>query len=361
MSTVAIVGAGVVGASVAYHLARRGVSVTVIERAPAPAAGVTGASFAWIGDAGGEWPGGAEDLRGSVLADYRRLEAEVPGVAVRRTGSLAWRPAPVGLGNGARPAPGQSWLGRSQIAALEPNLQDVPERAVWTPTDGGVDPVRTTEALLHAARALGARVVLGAGVAALKVGRGRAEGVVCAAGFYPAATVVLAAGTGVGALCAPLGVALPVAASPALLLRVEAPPGLVRTILDTPEFEARESRAGHLVLTAPYPEHGDSAAALRRRARRTLERLRSSFRGAGSLRLLGYGVGRRPMPAGGPVVGYATPDASVYVAVMHSAVTLAPTVGRLVATELVSGAPAAELRRCRPQRFSARGGRGPRA
>ena len=107
------------------------------------------------------------------------------------------------------------------------------------------------------------------------------------------------------------------------------------------------------MLTAPYPEHGGSAAALQRRARRTLERLRAAFRGAGSLRLLGHGVGRRPMPAGGPVVGYVTPDTSVYVAVMHSAVTLAPTVGRLVATELVRGEPAAELRRCRPQRCSA--------
>jgi glycine/D-amino acid oxidase-like deaminating enzyme len=352
MSTVVIVGAGVVGASVAYHLARRGVSVTVIEQAPAPATGVTGGSFAWIGDAGGEWPGGAEDLRGSVLTDYRRLEAEVPGVAVRWTGSLAWGHASMGCGNGARLAPGQSWIERSQIAALEPNLQALPERAVWTPTDGGVDPVRTTEALVHAARAFGARVVLGAGAAALNLVRGRVEGVACAAGFYPASTVVLAAGTGVRALCEPLGVALPVAASPAFLLRVEAPPGLVRTILDTPEFEARESRHGHLVLTAPYPEHGASGAALQRIAQRTLERLRSSLRGAGSLRLLAHSVGRRPMPAGGPVVGYVTPDTSVYVAVMHSAVTLAPTVGRLVAAELVSGAPAAGLRRCRPQRFA---------
>ena len=83
MSPVVIVGAGIVDASVAYHLARRGVPVTLIERASAPAAGVTGASFAWIGDTGGEWPGGAEDLRESVLRDYRRLGAEVPGVAVR--------------------------------------------------------------------------------------------------------------------------------------------------------------------------------------------------------------------------------------------------------------------------------------
>jgi hypothetical protein len=40
------------------------------------------------------------------------------------------------------------------------------------------------------------------------------------------------------------------------------------------------------------------------------------------------------------------------VAVMHSALTLAPTVGRLVADELVSGESVAQLRRCRPQRFS---------
>ena len=77
------------------------------------------------------------------------------------------------------------------------------------------------------------------------------------------------------------------------------------------------------------------------------------FGGAGPLRPLGHAVGWRPLPAGGPIVGYATPDRSVYVAVMHSALTLAPTVGRLVADELVSSEPVAELRRCRPQRFSA--------
>jgi glycine/D-amino acid oxidase-like deaminating enzyme len=351
--TVVVVGAGIVGASVAYHLARRGVAVTVLDRVLAPAAGVTGDSFGWIGDSGGDWPGGAADLRGSVRADYRRLEAEVPGVAVRWTGSLAWRHAGVPPGDGARLARGQRWLGRSEVAALEPNLQDPPERAVWTPTDGGVDPVRTTEALVQAARALGARVVFGAGVASLRVVRGRVEGVVCAAGFYPASTVVLAAGTGVGALCAPLGVELPVAAQPAVLARVGAPPGLVRTILDTPEFEAREDRDGHLLVAVPHGEQEVSGPALQRRVRHTLARLESSFSGAGRLRLLGHGVGRRPMPVGGPVVGYVTPDESTYVAVMHSAVTLAPTVGRLVADELVGGAPAAELRRCRPQRFTA--------
>ncbi len=350
MSTVAIVGAGIVGASVAYHLARCGVSVTLIDQAPSPAAGVTGASFGWNGDSGGDWPGGAEDLRHSVLADYRRLEADVPGVAVRWTGSLTWSDASVRRSTDARLARGHYRIGRRAIAALEPHLQDLPEWAVYIPTDGGVDPRRTTEALVRAARTLGAQVVLSAGAASLKIVNGHAEGVVASAGFYPASTVVLTAGTDVRMLCEPLGITLPIAASSAVLIRAAAPPGLVRTILASPEFEVRESRDGHLVMTAPYDD-GTSEVALQRLAQHTVERVQASFGDPSPLRLLGHRVGRRPIPMGGPVVGYVTPDRSVYVAVMHSALTLAPTVGRLVADELDSGTSVAELRRCRPQRF----------
>lgn len=50
-------------------------------------------------------------------------------------------------------------------------------------------------------------------------------------GFHAAATVVLAAGTGVPKLCEPLSADLAIAASPATLARVTAPPGLVKTIV----------------------------------------------------------------------------------------------------------------------------------
>jgi len=42
-----VVGVGIVGASIAYHLARAGAAVTVLEQ-NCPASGVTGKSFAWI-------------------------------------------------------------------------------------------------------------------------------------------------------------------------------------------------------------------------------------------------------------------------------------------------------------------------
>jgi glycine/D-amino acid oxidase-like deaminating enzyme len=338
---VVVVGAGIVGASVAYHLVRRGAAVTLLDRGPAPAGGATGASFAWIGEHGGDWPGGAADLRGSVLADHRRLAAEVPGTEVRWTGSLTWPDTSVPLG------PGQRVLGRREIAELEPLLRTPPERAVYTPTDGGVDPHRMTEALVDAARARGARVVYGAAVTGLRTAGGRVTGVDTTTGHHPAATVVLANGADVNALCEPAGARLPVAASPALGLRVAAPPGLVRTILATPEFEAREDRDGHLLMTAPYRD-GFSGAELRAHARHAVAGLRAAFRDLGPVRLLEHRVGRRPMPEGGPLVGRVASAGNVYVTVMHSAVTLAPTVGRLVAEELTTGEPAAGLVRCRP-------------
>ena len=347
MSTTVVVGAGIVGASVAYHLARRGVPVTLIDRAPSPASGVTGASFAWIGGSGGGWPGGAEDLRGSVLPDYRRLETELPAVAVRWTGSLVWTDAPKRRSTAGELGDGQQWVGRDEIRALEPNLLRPPEWAVYTPSDGGVDAVGMTCTLVNAARDLGAHVLLGSAVDTLRIVDGQVDGVVSAGSFHPASTVVLAAGTASRSLSEPLGAILPVEASPAVLLRVAAPPGLVTTVVASPAFEVRELRDGKLLLTAPHDDDL-SPPALDRLADRTLLRLQASFRGAASARLIEWRLGHRPMPANGPLVGYLTPDRSVYLAVMHSAVTLGPTVGRLVAQEIATGRPVAELQRCRP-------------
>jgi glycine/D-amino acid oxidase-like deaminating enzyme len=296
---------------------------------------MTGGSFAWIGGCGGDWPGGARDLRGSVLADYRRLESEVPGVAVRWCGSLA-------LAAGADAGEGRFRVGRDEIRALEPELRSPPEWAVHTPSDGGVDAVAVTGALVRAAHALGARVVFGAAVASLDADGGRVRGVVSSVGFHAGSTVVLAAGTEVAQLIEPLGIGLPVGASPACLVRLAAPPGLVRTIVAHPDFEVRESGDGRLLMTVPLTSDGTSA----------LRVLGSAFRRADSCRVLERRVSARPMPADGPLIGPVTPDGSAYVAVTHSAVTLAPTVGRLVAEELVTGEPVAELHRCRPRGLS---------
>lgn len=350
MSDVVVIGAGVMGASTAYHLAQRGASVTVLDKAPAPAEGVTGASFAWIGGCSGAttaeasaWPGGAADLCEYVIDDHRRLEGELPAWTVRWTGALTWARDTQLL------APGQHWVGQDEIASLEPYLREVPTRAAFAPTDGGVDPVHMTKAFLAAARTHGARVIFGSEVTSLEIEGGQVQEVVTSSGSYETSTVILAADTAVTTLCEPLGIRLPVTASPAVRLRVATRPGLINTIVVTPDFEAREVSDGQVLMTLPGTQTaGLSEKALIEPAEKAVETLQVAFRGADDARLLEHRVGWRPMPAPGPIVGPVSPESPLYIAVAHSAITLAPTIGRVVAQELDTGIAATQLSRCRP-------------
>jgi glycine/D-amino acid oxidase-like deaminating enzyme len=81
-----VVGAGIVGASVAYHAARAGAVVALVD-AGRPGAGVTADSFGWIG-ASGVRTGPAAGLRATATEEYRRLEAELSALPVTWSGSL---------------------------------------------------------------------------------------------------------------------------------------------------------------------------------------------------------------------------------------------------------------------------------
>ena len=329
-----VVGAGVVGASVAYHAARAGAAVTLVD-AGSPGAGVTANSFAWIG-ASGVRTGPAAALRATATGEYRRLAAELPGLPVTWCGSLSW-----GTTDGPpEPGPGQEIVDAATVATLEPALLRPPRWAVWAPDDGAVDPVGVTERLVAGARAHGARVLPHTRVTEVRRGAGgRVVGVGTTEGPLSCGTVVLAAGAATAALGAPLGVHVPVAPSPATLFRFRAPAGLVRTVVSNADFDLRQVGADRLVAAADSRE-------------RTLATVRSTFRGAARVELLSARVGARPMPADGePVVGPVDGVPGLCVAVLHSAVTLAPAVGRLVARELVDGAAEPLLAGCRLDRF----------
>ena len=347
--SVVVVGAGIVGAAVAYEAARAGAAVVLLDRA-VPGAGATGSSFAWIGGPrAADTADASTPLRRRALAAYRRIERDVPGVQVHWRGSLLWTEQEL---EDRRPlGADEHLLEAASIALLEPHLRPPPVRAVRLESDGAVDPVAVTGALVRAAQAHGARLVTSTAVTALRVQDGVVVGVDTTSGHLVSETVVVSAGAQASSLCAPLGVVLPVTRSPALLLRIAAPAGLVRTLLTGPGLEqVREAAEGELWVAAAHD--GDTAQDLERTASEVLEHLRSAFDGAGSVRLLDVRVGERPMPADGlPIVGPVPGAPGGYVAVMHSGVTLAPAVAQLVADEVVHGTRAEELAGLRPLRF----------
>jgi glycine/D-amino acid oxidase-like deaminating enzyme len=342
MADVVVVGSGIVGASVAYHLARLGAAVTIVDKAR-PGAGATGESFGGIGASQRvRGPGGARHTAATL--EYRRLAAELPDLRVRWSGSLQW--------GGRAPLddlePGRHLVDAERIATLEPRLRTPPSRAVHIPGDGAVDPAATTDALVDGARGRGARLVPVGAATGRRVVRGRVAGVETTSGFLGGASVVLASGADLPVLCGPLGFAVPVVPSPAILVRLTGPPDLVRTVVATPDLEVRATADGTLV--APVEHTGEtSAAELARSAERTRGRIAAMFHGGEDVRLLGARVGMRPMPVGGhPLIGPLPAVHGAYLAVMHSGVTLAAVAGRLVAEELVHGVEAPELQSCRP-------------
>ncbi|PHV29160.1 FAD-dependent oxidoreductase [Janthinobacterium sp. BJB426] len=342
---IVVVGAGIVGASLAYHHASKGTQVTVVE-ADGIASGVTGTSFAWINTScAGIDPIAA--LRGGAIAAWHRLETQVPGLTVRWHGALSY-----GTQDG-RVSPESLLIDRSRIAQLEPQLRQPPGQAVHEPEQGALDAVAATHALLAAARALGATVLTHMPVLGFVVQDAQVTGVETTAGIIEADVVVLAAGTGTAALAEKLGASLPILASPAIFLRYQAPPGLVRGIISSHAMEVRQGEDGTVLAAEDYvddaPDNQPAAMALR-----TARAIRNELAGADAIAPEFAAVGLRPMPFDGvPVIGYLPQVGGVYVCAMHPGVVLAAIVGQLASEEIVTGEPASALEACRPARFLA--------
>ncbi|PVE95605.1 FAD-dependent oxidoreductase [Microbacterium sp. TPD7012] len=340
MHDTVVIGAGVIGASIGYHLAARGAAVTVVD-AGLPASGATRHSFAWISSTGGA-DGPAFGLRDLSVQDWRRLGEEIPGLGLVWSGALTW---------------GEEFGRAGAIEPpidVEPRLADLPSSARFSPDEGWIDPVRASERLIEAARHRGAQIRLGAPV--LRLIRGEVAGVIgvdLGNVVLGATNVIVAAGTGSAALCSSVGVSLPLPAAPAVMVRLWAEPGLIGHIVANDEFEARQSPDGTILMPRGYAgeDSTESLLATGETARRLLI---DSFEGADDVRLLSAEVGWRPMTSDGePAVG-ATRIPGLHVAVAHPGVCLAATIGRLVADELTTPVAAPELARFRPTRFDGR-------
>lgn len=336
---IVVVGAGIVGASIAYHLARQGRRVTLVEQA-SPASGATGSSFGWISDA--VQPDAPDAfLRRDIVADWRRLEQEIPELWVNWSGALSYGQSP------ATKSPEARRLSTAEAFELEPALREPDSQAYFTRRDGAVDPQVVTRLLLEQAEKWGARLQVGQPVTGFVQEDGQISGIVLPAGTIAADWVVLACGTGISALLRGAGIPLPVEASPAILLRYRSAAPVVNTLIAGDDIEVRHTQTGDLLAAEDFPSDGD----VKRVEAEARSAIKNRLQGTASLPLLEQSVGQRPYPRDGyPIIG-ALGATRLYVAVMHPAVMCAPTLGRLVSDELIRGANPAIPSGCRPTRF----------
>jgi len=85
---VVVAGAGIIGASIAYHLAKSGASVTVIDR-EGPATHASRGTFAWINATWAKTPRSYHSLNQESVANWKDLHRSL-NLPVRWGGSLEW-------------------------------------------------------------------------------------------------------------------------------------------------------------------------------------------------------------------------------------------------------------------------------
>jgi sarcosine oxidase, subunit beta len=267
---VAICGAGVIGASCAYHCARAGLRVLVLERAPAIGAGSTAHA---TGGFRAQFDT-AIDVRLSLLARERlRAFADETGVdpGVAEVGYLWLATGEPELralcaANSVQQQEGLTEariIAPPEIAELNPHVAlDGVIGAAWCPTDGVLRPLAILRGYLEAAQRLGADVRFGEPVVALERTGERITAVVTPGGRYATAIVIDAGGPWAAQIAALAGVALPIVPlrrQVAPTVATDALPATMPlTIWTSDGFHARV-RDGRALLLLPTPGDPDDA------------------------------------------------------------------------------------------------------
>jgi glycine/D-amino acid oxidase-like deaminating enzyme len=369
---IVVVGAGITGASIAYHLAKRGAKVSIVD-AVRPGAGATEKSFGWINATFSKRPRAYFDLNQLGIAGWRRLEAELGGeLKVQWGGSVAW----VAAGGAADPLREnvrrhQEWgyathlIDGDEIRRLLPNIAPGEfGAACYCEYEGALDAMDAVKAMLRQVREAGGEVRYPHEVTGLKIERGRVAAIQAGESSLEAGAVVLACGVAIPRLAEMVGVSVPLKESEGVLVHTRPQPKLIDRVVLAPDIHCKQKLDGRVVVGGPIvadpgaiinPARGPAGGAAPEPdeyAKRILREAAQVLPGLRGVAVERVTLGRRVMPVDEyPIVGFAAGCPNLYIAAMHSGVTLAPLIGQLAALEILDEARVGLLEPYRPARF----------
>jgi glycine/D-amino acid oxidase-like deaminating enzyme len=374
-----VIGAGILGASVAARLAGAGLRVTLLDQ-DRPGRATSRWSFAWL-NSNDKAPRHYHDLNHAGIRAWAELAQDLDGDAWYRPVGHIELVDPLGSGSGAAPGAGAvpgagaaelaarvsrltEWgypariIDPAEAARLEPALR-IPAPGAFFLREGYLLTEPLITRLVAQAKSHGAEVRTGEPGRVTRLEPGAVTRVRTAAGaILEADEVICCAGRWTPDL-APVPLIpwrTPGSTAPGLTVRVGpvTPPGPFR-LVHTPDLALRPHPGGLLHLEAPgiAVDLHTPQAELARWAKELLHRAQRTVRGLDDARVVDCKVCPRPLPADGQsVVGRLPGVPGVYVAVTHSGVTLAAHLARLITEDLATGTPPALLAPYTPARFT---------
>ena len=370
---VAVIGAGIVGSSITYHLSKLGVRVTLIERETV-ASGASHGTFAWINATWAKQPRHYHEFSQQGVNSWHRLQKELD-LPIVWGGSLEWFASDSRQARLASDiAEQQAWgeparmLTGAEAQAREPAVDfQRATQVASSPRDGAIDPVLVSKALVAAAIQRGAQVLERCEVLGVDDSSDKKRKLLqTSCGSIEADRVVVATGPDPAAVKRFGGFVLPQRSTSGVIVVTRPVKPLLRGILVAPgihihqrldgrlvlgEQEGAPNNAAHVARLAERPTRFPDDSVADQHAQRLLATTRDYLPSIGEVEIDEVIIGWRPLPLDGhPVIGPSPADDRVYVTIMHSGVSLAAITGDLVARELAHGVEMAVLRPFRANR-----------
>ncbi len=347
-----VVGSGLVGLSIAWHLKKRGAKPVLIDKgAPAQEASAAGAGMLPLHSVAFDtpelfelsalsyrlYPGWVKEMRRASGLDPEWETSGSLGLLFsaaeeRNARVLAKRLVRLGMKVG--------WLSGSQSRKMEPALPSDVRKAMYLPETTQIRPSAMCLTAVEAVRRRGVPIHENENVQRLLVKDGRVTGVRTSVRTYEGDAVVLANGAWAPELLKPLGFDLPVFPLRGQVLLLQGPSHGVRHILFASGYYLVPRRGGELYVGSTLEKAGfdrsvtpEGIATLANAARRMAP-------GLSSLRVSGYFAGFRPGSVDGhPFLGPVPRVRDLYIAAGHHTHghLLSAATGHLMAQLILDG------------------------
>jgi glycine/D-amino acid oxidase-like deaminating enzyme len=354
---VVVIGGGARGCSCAYHLAKAGVRVTLVEKDNIASA-CSGATFALI-NVSHKDPGHYAALSLESARLFEALEQELgEDLEYRPVGNMS------SLVEDENELPGLEQFIRQQnqvpglklellssedARKLEPALTPKILAACFCAQDAHINPYKLTVGYARAARRLGATILTRTKVTGIELGRDRVRAVVTDRGRIAAESVVVAAGIDMAEIGRMMGLSIPVVPSRGQVITTER----TRPLLHRPVGSLRQTEDGTIIIGVTYQFVGPDRRVTYDDMTRNAQRALRLFPPLRNLNVIRVWAGLRPFTVDGlPILGPVARLKGVFLATGHSGITLAQVTGKVISDLVTTGSSPIPIEEYTLERFT---------
>ena len=254
---VIIIGSGIIGNSAAYYLAKKGLSVIVLEKSKNLGDGGSSRNGGGVRQSGRDkrelplamyavqnlWPGLSDELDMDVeYYQEGNLRLGKTQAHLDILQGIVDRAVPLGLD--------VKMISSAEVKEICPYLSEEVIGASWCPTDGHANPLLATLGYYRKARKLGVRFYTQEEVLSIRKIRGKARQVITKENAYEGETIILAAGFDSRKVAETVGIDVPMSKVLLETLVTEAQPPMFNQMLGTAaaDFYGHQSTHGSFVF-----------------------------------------------------------------------------------------------------------------